>query len=108
MQKALAILSTILVLSFSNCVAYGQNTSKTVVVRLYEIINHRNLVISYGNGKTEIVEAPGVVGEKDQKASTEQIQQVVDRLYNEGFHLVTTTGGAHPGGPVSTFIFRRD
>ncbi|MBX0292387.1 hypothetical protein K3G63_18210 [Hymenobacter sp. HSC-4F20] len=108
MKTFLSALALCVGLSFLPAASRAQTPSPTVVVRVYEIINHRNLVISYGNGKTETVKTPGAVGDKDQQESAAQIQQVVDRLYQEGYHIVSTAGGGTQGGPVTTYIFRRN
>ncbi|MCB2379284.1 hypothetical protein LGH70_16930 [Hymenobacter sp. BT635] len=50
----------------------------------------------------------GPIGKKDQQRNTDKVQEVLDRLYTEGYHLVTSAGGSTTTGPVVTFVFRRD
>lgn len=104
MKKTLIGLSLILALALSQHTAQAQTASKTVVIRLYEVSGAQNLIISYGNGKTETMKPDGFNGLKDQTKTTEMLQGVVDRLYNEGYHLVTSAGNAS----TTTLVFRRE
>jgi hypothetical protein len=86
--------------------ALAQSTSKIAVVRLFE--SPRRLFLTYGEGKTEQQDLFSVVGKKDQKANTEQIQQLISRLYSEGYTLIDTFTGGTADEPVSTLLFRKE
>jgi hypothetical protein len=88
--------------------SYAQTNSKTVVVRAYEEGASRNLFISYGPDKTEHLNMRGMNGDKEQQRVTEQLQGVIERLYNEGYTLKGTTSGGTQDRFVSTYIFRKE
>ena len=80
--------------------------SPTVVLRVYESPSNR-IITSYGNGKTETVELPAAYGKKEQLQATEQLQQLVEKLYSEGYYLVSSTSGGASYQATVTYIFRR-
>ena len=88
--------------------AQSAASSKTAIVRAYEVNGSQNLIISYGNGKKEYAKMEGILGRKNQEEVTDQLQAVVERFYNEGYHLVGTASGGLPNGIITTFVFRRE
>ncbi|WP_162910678.1 hypothetical protein [Hymenobacter oligotrophus] len=86
--------------------ASAQTPSKTVVVRVYEWSD--KLYIAYGNGKTEVQDMGNTLVRKNQQPVTEQLQSVIDRLYNEGYTLTAATSASrHERDMISTYIFRK-
>ncbi|GAA3951986.1 hypothetical protein [Hymenobacter algoricola] len=86
--------------------AQAQTTGKTAVVRLFETSGRS--FISYGEAKTEQLPLEGTTSKKQQQLNTEQIQRLVDRLYAEGYHLVSSFSGGEPTEPVTTLVFRKE
>ncbi|MBF9223118.1 hypothetical protein [Hymenobacter ruricola] len=81
--------------------------SKTVVLRAYESPANK-IYICYGEGHTETEITVGPYGKKDQLRDIEQLQRVVDRLYTNGYRIVSATTGGVSDQQCVTYILRRD
>ena len=74
-----------------------------VIVKTFEVSGVTRIAISHGEGKTEIVEAPGGGSKKDLTDSSEALHKVITGLYRQGYALKNTFGGNQGSG--STLIF---
>lgn len=108
-MKNLKFTLLILALSFT-CGLFAQETNY-VVVKIYEPINKNGeIIISYGNGKSESIPIEKLNSDHHEHNSNKLVD-VFNRLKNEGYELVTSASSAH-GNPASilhvdTFVFGR-
>ena len=102
MRKRLFLWAGLLVM------AYGPAQAQTsgpdiVVVKVAEYQNNTQLVIAHGEGKSEVLEFEGGGGPNAITQSAKRVQQVLAKLYAQGYVLKSTFSGDH--GSMSTLIF---
>ncbi|GAB2956712.1 hypothetical protein GCM10027048_23600 [Hymenobacter coalescens] len=79
----------------------------TAVVRVRESGGWNNVVVSYGPGKTEMMELIAVPNKKEQVSNAERLQVVFDKLFAAGYVLQGSFSGAEDDNNTSTLIFRK-
>jgi len=67
-------------------------------------------MLSYGAGKTETIKITGAAsgGVKNQQKSVEQLQELLERLRVEGYHVINVTDMSLPNERTTTYVFYKD
>lgn len=83
-----------------------------VMVRVYEPINQNGeIVISYGNGKSERIPIEKLNSEHHEN-NANKIVEVFNRLAKEGYELESSAGSSHGNAAsilhVETFVFVKE
>jgi hypothetical protein len=86
--------------------------SQYVVVRVYEPVNKSGeIVISYGNGKSERIAIEKLNSEHHENNANKMVE-VFNRLASEGYELESSAGSSHGNSGsilhVDTFVFVKD
>ncbi|UOQ54762.1 hypothetical protein [Hymenobacter cellulosivorans] len=98
------LLLTGLALSLCGSPALAQTSpANTAVVRVTEWNGTCTVVVSYGVGKTELLELQSTRGKQGPIVNAEQLQGVFDKLLAAGYVLQGTFSGPSTG----TLIFRK-
>ena len=109
MKNAIGVICFILFFFTGNQV-FSQDSY--VMVRVYEPINQAGeIVISYGNGKSERIPIDKLNSEHHENNSN-KIVEVFNRLSSEGYELESSAGSSHGNAAsilhVDTFVFVKD
>lgn len=108
-QKIL-VLVTFIVAILCSTSALAQDSY--VMVRVYEPINQNGeIVISYGNGKSERIPIEKLNSEHHEN-NANKIVEVFNRLGKEGYELQSSAGSSHGNDAsilhVDTFVFIKE
>ncbi|MBD80123.1 MAG: hypothetical protein CL840_14515 [Crocinitomicaceae bacterium] len=108
--KTSSILGAFLISMFLSVNAFAQDSH--VVVRVYEPVNQAGeIVISYGNGKSERIPIEKLNSEHHE-VNANKIVDVFNRLAKEGYSLESSAGSSHGNTGsilhVDTFVFVKD
>ena len=107
----LIVLTAITLFCFTGSFAQTP-TSEVVVVRVYEdLFTSNQILISYGGGKTEVID----MGKRDKKImnwakymkNIEKINEVLSRFMKEGYVITSSTAGSMDNVLVNTYIFTK-
>jgi hypothetical protein len=107
MKKLLVISACLLALSLSPAQGFAAEP-EVVVVRVHESLSKVELVITRPNGQSETIGFEG--GTKKMAAAGVGYQQVVTKLYQEGYGLTSTfstTFSTQVGLTITTLIFTK-
>lgn len=110
-KTKLIVLTAIALFCFTG--SFAQTTSsEIIVVRVYEdLFTSNQILISYGNGKTEVVD----MGKRDKKImnwakymkNIEKINEVLSKFMKDGYAITSSTGGSMDNVLVNTYILTR-
>lgn len=93
MRKLLFLSACLLALAARPVMAQTASP-EIVVVRVYEYPTKVHLVLTRGEGKSEVVEFDSGASDKRLSTSGEGYYKVVNKLYQEGYALHSTFSGA--------------
>jgi|GEM_PF-3354802 len=108
-----ALLITILFLNFKSSAQAPATptTSDLLVVRVYEasaLALRSYMVISYGGGKIEEVPLDMLgLNTKGTKTNVDAINTVLDKIFKDGYSLLSSTGGSPGSLLITTYIFTK-
>jgi len=96
-------------LVFASSPAMAQtSTPDVVVVRTTDSYpNNLRIVVTHGEGKTEVLELPSKGLNQSPTGQEEALQKVFAKLYQEGYQLKGTGGGGYNYLIRNTFIFTK-
>jgi hypothetical protein len=77
-----------------------------VVVKVSEVQNSTQIVIMRGEGKSELMELEGGGGPNAMTQSARRVQQVLTKLYAQGYVIKSTFTGDH--GNMSTLVLVKE
>lgn len=104
-MKKLLFLGAVL-LALTHVRAQAQTAGPDiVVVKVAEYQNNTQVVIARSEGKAEFIEFEGGAGPNAMTQSAKRVQQVLAKLYAQGYVLKSTFSGDH--GSMSTLIFSK-
>lgn len=104
-MKKLLFLGACLLALASQPVMAQTGAPDVVVVKVYEGTGTLRIVISHGEGKTELIEAVGGTQKKELIPSAEALQKVITGLCQQGYALKSTFGGTQGYAYLSTLVF---
>jgi hypothetical protein len=104
-MKKLLFLGACLVALASQPVMAQTGVPDVVVVKVYEGSGTLRIVMSHGEGKTEVVEAIGGAQKKELISSAETLQKVIIGLCQQGYALKSTFGGTQGYAYISSLVF---
>ncbi|MCB2379283.1 hypothetical protein LGH70_16925 [Hymenobacter sp. BT635] len=102
-MKKILFLTGLAVSLWSSPALAQTSSGSTALVRIRESDGWSNVVITYGPGKTEMLELLQNPGKKGQIANAEQLQAIFDKLLVAGYVLQ----GSIDSPTTSTLIFRK-
>jgi hypothetical protein len=103
MKKLFFLVSCLLVLGSSP--AWAQAGSPVVVVRIVETVGKVRIAIARGDSKPELVEFDGGFTGKDANQVAVNYQQVMAKLYAEGYVLQGTISGVGDANISRSLLF---
>ena len=80
---------------------------EVVVVRTTDSLDNLRIVVTHGEGKTQVLEFTRKDLKQAPNGQEEALQKVFAKLYQEGYHLSGTGGGGGNGVIRNTFIFTK-
>ncbi|OGX83492.1 hypothetical protein [Hymenobacter coccineus] len=92
-MKKLLLLSACLLALAARPAAAQTPSPEIVVVRIYEFPTKVHLVITRGEGKSEVMEFDSGASDKRLTASGEGYYKFINKLYQEGYALQSTFPG---------------
>lgn len=106
-MKKLLFLGACLVALASQPAVAQAGSPDVVTVKVKEAFYYLQIIISRGAGKPQVLDFPQKALKED-GAIEAATQQVIAKLYQEGYTLKETFGGAYPAsGTRSTLIFTK-
>jgi opacity protein-like surface antigen len=102
-MKRLLFLGASLVALASQPVMAQTSGPDVVVMKVAEFQNNTQIVIARAESKVEVMELEGGAGPNAMSQSAKRVQQVVTKLYAQGYVLKSTYSGY--GGNMSTLVF---
>ena len=106
-MKKLFYLGACLVALASYPVMAQTGGPDVVVVRTTDSNEKLRIVVTHGEGKSEVLELPRKELKQSPTGQEEALQKVFAKLYHEGYHLSGTGGGGYNFLIRNTFIFTK-
>jgi hypothetical protein len=92
--------------------AIGQDAAKNQLVTVREYIGYAgcNIVIAYGDNKTETIELENGFKPKKWAENTDKINYVLNKLINSGYTIITSNGSGGGQAPfmINTYILKKN
>ncbi|WP_460584560.1 hypothetical protein [Hymenobacter arcticus] len=105
-MKKLLFLGACLVALASSPTLAQTSGPDIVVVKVAEFQNNTQIAIAHGEGKAEVMELEGGAGPNAMSQSAKRVEQVLAKLYAQGYVLKSTYSGY--GGNMSTLVFLKE